>query len=207
MSQLMRTSSMAGLPVVTFAGDDVAQLRDLIFSDGGGEIAGFTLAGRGFFSGPKHTVLPWREVVGIGPDAAVIRAEDDLVDRKVYLAELENSAAERAAQQTAGTSTDAPATVSGNVIGSTVLTDAGTALGKVSDVIVEIGAFGSGQADVIGYEVEQPGTSGKVLIPLPDTLSASGEHVMVPAAVTNFQSDNLESLQRAVIELRKGSSS
>lgn len=194
---------MAGLPVVTFAGDAVAQLRDLIFSDGGGEIAGFTLAGRGFFSGPKHTVLPWRQVVGIGPDAAVIRAEDDLVDRKVYLAELENSAA----QQTAGTSADAPATVSGNVIGSTVMTDAGTALGKVSDVVVEIGAFGSGQADVIGYEVEQPGTSGKVLIPLPDTLSASGEHVMVPAAVTNFQSDNLESLQRAVIELRKGSSS
>jgi uncharacterized protein YrrD len=71
-----------------------------------------------------------------------------------------------------------------DVLGNQVLTDTGTHLGKVVDVIIEVGPT----ADIVGYEVaaaEALATRGeRVLIPLPDTIAVSGEHLIVPAAAT-----------------------
>ncbi len=58
MSRLMRTSEITQRPVVTMAGDDVAQIKDIVYAADGGSVRGFTLAGRGLFSGPLSTVLP-----------------------------------------------------------------------------------------------------------------------------------------------------
>ena len=184
MTTLMRASEIAKRPVVTFAGDDIAQIKDIVYGANGGEIAGFTLAGRGMFSGPLKESLPWASVAALGPDAVMVRDAGALEPRKEFLAEAgENSG--------------------GDVMGSEVLTDTGTSLGTVSDVIVQTDAR---TCDVVGYEIESSeamGTKGqKVLIPLPDTISASGQHLVVPTAAREFVSHDLAGFGASVQAFR-----
>ncbi len=60
----------------------------------------------------------------------------------------------------------------------------------VVDVIVEIAEGAGGQCDVVGYEVEASAALGtkeaRVFIPLPDTIAASGDHLLVPASASDF---------------------
>jgi uncharacterized protein YrrD len=184
---LLRASEITKRPVVTFAGEDIAQVKDIVYGPTGGQILGFTLAGRGLFSGPLKESLPWASVAALGPDAVMVRDETALEPRKEMLAE----AAEMGGN-------------GGDVMGSEVLTDAGTALGTVSDVIVETDAR---TCVVVGYEIESSealGTKGqKVLIPLPDTISASGEHLVVPAAARDFVSHDLAGFGASVEAFRR----
>ncbi len=90
---------------------------------------------------------------------------------------------------------------------SQVLTDQGTALGTVSDVIIGIqGDPSTGQADVVGYEILPAETLNKgkqrLLIPLPDTIAASGEHLMVPASASDYMTDDLAQFGAAVDAFR-----
>ncbi|MDQ6657015.1 MAG: PRC-barrel domain-containing protein [Actinomycetota bacterium] len=192
MSTLLRASELAKLPVVTFAGEDVAQVKDILYAADGGQINAFTLAGRSLFSGPLKVALPWAGVVGLGSDALIIQSEQQLVPLANVLS---------------GPADDGPgaAVNRGDIISSQVLTDQGTSLGVVSDVIIGISA-GNVQADVIGYEIQPAETLGRgqqrLLIPLPDTMSASGEHLMVPAAAANFLSDNIIGFEATVAAFR-----
>ncbi|MFZ2173782.1 MAG: PRC-barrel domain containing protein, partial [Rhodococcus sp. (in: high G+C Gram-positive bacteria)] len=74
------------------------------------------------------------------------------------------------------------------------------------DVIVEVGDSESTQCDVVGYEIESSEALGhkgtRVLLPLPDTLAASGEHLMVPASATGFVRDDLAGFGAAVAAFR-----
>jgi hypothetical protein len=92
------------------------------------------------------------------------------------------------------------------VLGSQVLTDSGVDLGIVIDVIVAVGETPGGQCDVVGYEIaasEALGTKGtKLLIPLPDTIAASAEHLMVPASARDFVSHDLAGFGAAVLAFR-----
>lgn len=189
MSQLMRTSEVAGRPVVTLAGEDVAQVKDVVYSAGGGAVGGFTLAGRGLFSGPLKQALAWSSVLALGPDAVMIRDEDVLTSTTEVL---------DAAAASGGSG--------GNVLGSEVLTDTGTLLGTVSDVILEVTNRDPQDCDVVGYEVaasESLGThGGKVFVPLPDTLAASGAHLIVPDSAKNFVAHDLAGLGVAVEAFR-----
>ena len=191
MSTLLKASELSGRVVVTFAGEDVAQIKDIVYAANGGQIGSFTLAGRGLFAGPMKVALPWAAVVGLGPDAVVVESADVFVP----LAE-------------AFESTDGGSASSGrgDILKSEVLTDSGTALGRVSDVIIGIGGTQGGQADVVGYQIDPAETLGRgklpLLIPLPDTLAASGEHLMVPAAAANYLSDNLAAFGSAVDAFR-----
>ncbi len=188
MSRLLRTSEVGGLPVVTHAGEDVAQIKDVVFGAGGGEVSGFTLAGRGLFSGPSKQALPWTNVGALGAAAVMVADGDALVDAQAV---LEASAASGGS--------------GGDVLGSRVLTDGGSDLGKVVDVVLQVGDA-SQQCDVVGYEVEASeamGTKGtKVLIPLPDTIAASGEHLIVPAAAKDFVAHDLSGFGAAVDAFR-----
>ncbi len=185
----MRTSELAKRPVVTLGGEDVAQIKDVVFSAGGGAVGGFTLAGRGLFSGPADHALPWAAVTALGSDAVMIEDESALEPRQSV---LDASAA-------GGGS-------GGDVLGSQALTDSGIDLGRVVDVIIEVQGTSGGQCDVIGYEIEASealGTKGtRVLIPLPDTLAASGEHLMLPAAAKDYVSDDLAGFGAAVEAFR-----
>jgi uncharacterized protein YrrD len=190
MSRLMRTSEIGKLPVVTLAGEDVAQIKDIVYAAGGGAVGGFTLAGRGLFAGPLKQALPWGSVRALGADAVMIADPGALTSTQAV---LDSSASSGGS--------------GGNVLGSTVLTDAGVELGVVVDVVVEVSGTWGGQCDVVGYEVEASeslGTKGtKLLIPLPDTLAASGEHLIVPAAAKDFVSQDLAGFGAAVQAFRR----
>jgi uncharacterized protein YrrD len=188
MSRLMRTSEVIKRPVVTMAGDDVAQIKDVVFSAGGGEVGGFTLAGRGLFAGALDRGLAWPAVAALGADAVMIEDEAALEPQQAV---LDASAASGGS--------------GGNVLGSQALTDTGTDLGKVVDVIVEVDG-GRGQCDVVGYEIEASealGTKGtRLLIPLPDTIAASGEHLIVPSSAKDFVRDDLAGFGAAIQDFR-----
>ncbi len=190
MSRLMRTSEVTKLPVVTLAGEAVAQVKDVVYSADGGVVGGFTLAGRGLFAGPLKQALSWSAVMALGPAAVMVRGVDALEPTKAVL--------DRSASSSGS---------GGDVLGSQVLTDAGTDLGAVVDVILEVTDHGGGQCDVVGYEVEASealGTKGtKVFIPLPDTLAASGNHLMVPASAKDFVAHDLAGFGAAVLAFRR----
>jgi uncharacterized protein YrrD len=187
--RLMRTSEVAKRPVVTMGGEDVAQIKDVVYSAGGGAVGGFTLAGRGVFAGPLKQGLAWSSVVALGADAVMVADEQALVPIQSVLD----------ASASAGGS-------GGDVLGSQVLTDSGTDLGTVVDVIIQVSDVHGGQCDVVGYEIEASealGTKGtKVLIPLPDTLAASGQHLMVPASAKDFVAQDLAGFGAAVAAFR-----
>ncbi len=189
MSRLMRTSEIEKRPVVTMAGEDVAQIKDIVYSSGGGAVGGFTLAGRGLFAGPMKQGLIWASVFALGADAVMIGDEDVLDPIQSVL---------DASASSGGSG--------GNVLGSRVLTDEGTDLGSVVDVIIEVVEGVGDQCDVVGYEVEASeslGTHGtKVLIPLPDTLAVSREHLIVPARAKDFVSHDLAGFGAAVKAFR-----
>ena len=182
MSVLMRATEIIKRPVVTFSGDDIAQVKDIVYVGTGGSVGGFTLAGRGLFSGPLKEALPWDAVHALGPDAVMVRDEDALgsVEGVVSRADAKG----------------------GDVLGSRVITDAGVELGSVSDVILDVGQV----ADVVGYEIDptealDTGTK-KVLIPSPDTIAVSGEALMLPASARNFVRNDLAGFGAAVLEFR-----
>lgn len=186
MSRLMRTSELAKRPVVTMAGEDVAQVRDVIYAAGQGAIGGFTLAGRGLFSGPLKEALSWSDVAALGDDAVMIQ-DDGVLEAQQAVID----------KSTIGSGSG------GNVLGSRVLTDDGTDLGAVVDVILQVSDDRSAECDVVGYEIESSsGDGGRMLIPLPDTLAASAEHLVVPAATTKFVRQDLAGFGAAVDEFR-----
>lgn len=188
MSRLMRTSEIVKRPVVTLAGEDVAQVRDVIFAAAGGELGGFTLAGRGLFGGPLKQALGWGSVLALGTDAVMVR--------DVQVLDPVDAVVAQAAKGGGG----------GNVLKSEVLTDAGVSLGTVSDVIVQVTDGPDPRCDVVGYEIESSealGTKGtKVLIPLPDTISASGQHLIVPATAKDFVSQDLAGFGASISAFR-----
>jgi uncharacterized protein YrrD len=173
-------SAIRGLPVVTIAGgEDVAEVRDLIYDPQAGRIVGLTLNKRGFLAGRARKVLPAEQIHAIGP-AAVMVADD---------ASLTSSR-------------DAPADVreppqGRDVTGDEVLTEHGTSLGKVRDVVVLLGSNG----EVVGYEIEAAsGATG--YIPLPAKFAVSGSTLLVPEATSDFVENDLAELGAAFDDFR-----
>ncbi len=185
----MRTSEIAKRPVVTLGGDDIAQVKDIVYAAAGGSVGGFTLAGRGLLAGPLKQALSWSSVEALGADAVMVKDESALDSVQQVL---------DASASSGGTG--------GDVLGSRVLTDAGTDLGKVVDVILEVGGRRDAPCDVVGYEIEASESLGeggsRLLIPLPDTISVSGEHLMVPASAKDFVRQDLAGFGAAVDDFR-----
>ena len=187
---LLRASELIGRSVVTLSGDLVAEIKDIVFERSGGHIAGFTLRNPGLFSRGRKDALPWDGVHGAGRDAVMVP------DETVFIAAKELAPRKQARKA--------------DVLEDRVLTDNGRDLGRVVDVVLHGGA----SLEVVGYEIEASealGTAGRrVLIPLPDTMAVSGENLIVPAAVTEFVSEDLAGFGAAVdafrARLREGAS-
>jgi uncharacterized protein YrrD len=181
MTRLVRATALIGLPVVTFGGEDVAEVRDVVYDADRGALMGFTLNKRGFFSGRLKQVLTIDNVSSIGEAAVMVGDEDALIDKG-----------------------EAPETVAGppadrDVIGAPVMTDDGAVLGEVTDVIVSLGT----DKQAVGYELETPHDAAtRAFIPLPEQLAVSGEALMVPRAFTDFIRDDLSGFGAAVDEYR-----
>ena len=133
MRLLVTGSAVRGLPVVTIGGgEDVAEVRDVIYNPEAGRIVGLTLNKRGFLAGRRREVLPAETIHAIGRDAVMVADETSLT--------LPEDAP-----------SDVGAPPSGrDVTGDEVLTEGGTSLGKVRDVVILAGSKG----DVVGYEIE-----------------------------------------------------
>jgi len=76
MSVLLRASELEGRPIVTFAGESPAEVKDVVFDSLNGTLLGMTLRGHGLFSRPRKDILPWPRIHSIGRDAVMIRDED-----------------------------------------------------------------------------------------------------------------------------------
>jgi len=76
---LMRGADLIGRPVVDGStGDDIAEVKDVVFDPAKGEITGFTLRKRGFLGRRLKNVLPIGEVASVGTDAVMIEGEEAL---------------------------------------------------------------------------------------------------------------------------------
>ncbi|MCF6525221.1 PRC-barrel domain-containing protein [Streptomyces sp. JJ36] len=183
MNALMPASELAGRPVVTMAGEDVAQIKDTVFESAAGRVAGFTLSGRGLLSGPLRKSLPWSGVLALGHDAVMIPDEDVFERRGRVVARSEAQG--------------------GAVVGARVLTDTGTALGEVVDVVIEIEG---GTARAVGYEIDPSEALGgkrrRVYLSLPETLAVSGEALVVPALAADFVAEDLPGFAETVRAFR-----
>lgn len=183
MTLLLPAGELNGHPVVTLGGEDVAQVKDTVFDGKAGRVAGFTLSGRGLLSGPKRKSLPWSGVHALGRDAVMVAAEDVFESRSEVVARGEAR--------------------EGDVLGARVLTDDGTDLGEVVDVVLEVEG---GEARAVGYQIASTQALGRherrVYLSLPDTLAVSGQALVVPALAADFVAEDLPGFAETVRAFR-----
>ncbi len=186
-SLMLRATELIGHPVVTIdGGEDVAEVKDVVYGTVEAALLGFTLNRRGFLGGPLKQVLAWERVVALGRHAVMIATAGDLSEGDEVLVQEVRDSRNR------------------DVIGSEVITDAGQRLGEVTDVVVLV----TDEPEVVGYEIGgsevlTPRSGGHVFIPLPETLAVSGEALMVPATVADFVCDDLAGFGAAVERFRE----
>jgi uncharacterized protein YrrD len=154
---LMRSGDVIGRPVVdSSTGNDLAEIRDVIFDPRRGALTGFTLRKRGFLGRRMKDVLALAEVVSLGTDAVMVADSHALTPPA-------DAPAEMATEK------------SSDVLDDQVVTESGRVLGKVCDVIF----IGGRAPKVIGFEVTD-GPSGRGFIPLGVTSALSGSALVVP---------------------------
>jgi uncharacterized protein YrrD len=181
MRLLLRGTDIVGLPVVTLAGDDIAEVRDVLFEAQSGHVLGFTLNKRGRLAGRMKEVLTREQVRAVGPDAVMVPADVEL-----------------------GTPTGAVAGQEprGDVLADRVVTDSGVQVGTVSDVVID-----TADGSVVGYEVvaaDQPKQrkGRRSYLPLPETGAVSGEALVVPASALDYIATDFAGFAEAVDRYR-----
>ena len=187
VDRVLRARDLLGIPVVTLGGDDVAEVRDVVYDSERGALLGFTLNKRAWFGGQLAELLPDDSVYAIGRDVVMIETSAALVQAN----EAPDPVAHAAPQR--------------NVVGASVLTESGTNLGEVTDVILALGR----KVRAVGYEVTGGGTerSAKAAntawyIPLPEQIAISGDALIVPDEVDRFIEDDLTGFGATVREFR-----
>jgi uncharacterized protein YrrD len=184
VSVLMRAREITGRPVVALSSADaIAEVKDVVISNPSASVVGFTLNKRGFLGSPLKEVLPWERLGALGRDALMVDEPCVLTAQDAAIDEARAEGRDR------------------DVIGATVMTDGGKALGTVVDVILEV----AGEARIVGYEVHGPDVrrdAATLLIPVGETIAVSGETLMVPAEVEGFVRDDLSGFGSAVADYR-----
>lgn len=178
MTRVVRARELLTKPVVTLQGDDIAEVRDVVYDSEQGTLLGFTLNKRGFLGGKLGERLPMASVHSIGKDAVMVRSDDDLVDASAAPEAVAAAPADR------------------NVIGDAVLTESGTRLGEVSDVVLTLGE----ESRAVGYEIKSD--DRELYIPLPEQHAVSGDALVVPDEVERFVHDDLAGFGASVPEYR-----
>lgn len=181
MRALLRGTDLVGLPVVTLGGDDIAEVRDVVFDAKTGHVVGFRLNKRGRLGGRMKATLRRDQVRAVGPAAV-------MVDRGIELADEELTS-------------DHDRT--GNVLADQVMTDSGVAVGTVTDVVVD-----TASGEVVGYEVLPADDAGKrrgrrSYLPLPEMAAVSGEALIVPATAIDYVTSDLAGFAEAVDRYRE----
>ncbi|HUR76071.1 MAG TPA: PRC-barrel domain-containing protein [Sporichthya sp.] len=156
MTAIMRAGDLPGQPVVSLAGERLAEIKDVVYNRESGDLLGFTLNDPGFFSGSRSDGLPMAAVHGIGDAAVMVAGPHALVDVEQVVTPAERRG--------------------NNVLADRVLTEEGAEIGEVVDVLLDPSHR---PPKVVGYEVE--GKDGNTLtVPLEDAVAVSGERLVVP---------------------------
>ncbi|HUP73532.1 MAG TPA: PRC-barrel domain-containing protein [Acidimicrobiales bacterium] len=178
---LIRARDVMGLPVVSIAsGEDVAEIRDVVYDGEAHRLVGFTLNKRGTFAGRLKNVLAARSVTAIGPDAVMIDAEAAIDGSGDRPAGLDDLGAARP------------------VIGNRVLSADGSDLGEVVAVILSTGD----EPCAVGYELQPPDRADTSFVPISAQMALSGENLVLPAEATAFVRDDLAGFGAAVASYR-----
>lgn len=185
MTVVLRASDLIGKPVVSIAdGEDIAEIRDVVFDGDRHELVGFTLNKRGFFHGRVKELLPSAGVVGLGPDAVMVRDGADLADPGAVADQLARPPRAR------------------SVIGVDVVTEAGVELGHITEVILAAGD----RAEAVGYEVGGGNVAGRngnrVFVPIDAQIALSGSALVLPAEAASYVRDDLAGFGSAIEQYR-----
>lgn len=179
---LLRGEEIVGRPVVTTCcGEDVAQIRSIVYAGTERRFVGFTLAKRGMFHGKLKESLPAEHVAAVGPDAVIIDACDHLVDRAAAPDAL-------AAPSKADT-----------VVGLQVLGEDGLRLGDIGDLIFRAGPG----TEVVGFVLRSDEPAER-FIPAWLDLQISADAVIVPRAAADELHRDLSGFGAAVDEHDRG---
>ncbi len=188
---LLRGVELVGVPIVTLSGDDVAEVRDVLFDASRGVLLGFTLNKRGRLRGRMNETLAQTEVLAIGPDAIIVGSASALT----------SSSSKKSSKE--GSAKDAEiADPIGNVLSDRVLTDSGVDIGQVTDVVID-GVAG----EVVGFEIQpmdghRSRSGRKSYIPFGDARSVSDEALVVPAAAIDYIASDYAGFAEAVTRYR-----
>jgi len=107
---------LIGLAVMTLTGGErLGRIADIVFHTATGQVTGFLVDRGGLFA--KHQFLAATQIQSVGSDAVTVTAADALI---------------------ASPPVDAPSEVASKSLdGRPVLSQSGTAIGKVSDIVVD----------------------------------------------------------------------
>ncbi len=179
---LMRAGDVPGLPVVCIdSGEDVAEIRDVIYDGAEHKLHGFTLNKRGLLSGRLKQVLLIENCAAIGADAVMINTLGDLT-----------------AQEEAGDIVSAKNAV--HVVGNRVMSANGSDLGEIIGVVIET----DGEPSAVGYEVKKADSKETRFIPITEQMKISGENLLVPAELEPFITNDLAGFGASVSTYRAG---
>jgi sporulation protein YlmC with PRC-barrel domain len=180
MKDVVRRADLVALPVVTLAGEDIAEVRDVMFDGDTAQVVGFTLnkRGRRFLGRRLEETLRADQIHAVGSDALMVAAD-------IVLTIDTTSLGCRA-----------------NVLASRVMTDTGVQVGTVTDVVIDMGT-----GKVVGYEVCPVAESGggkrrRSYLPLPVTAAVSGGVLVVPVTAVDDLVGDLAGLARSVDRYR-----
>lgn len=134
---LIRGQDLAGRPVVDVnTGEDIAEVRDVVFDPGSGLLTGFTLNKRGSWNGRLGAVLAIDRVSAVGTGAVMISDVDALA-----------AGDDESQDITAASEADA------EVVDDLVVTESGQTLGTVRDVVI----MGGASPRVVAFEIDAGG--------------------------------------------------
>jgi uncharacterized protein YrrD len=184
MSTILRAADLIGLPVVTITGgDDVAEVRDVVFDPERHRLTGFTLNRRGRLRGRLRAVLPVESTYAIGRDAVMVEHRESLEAPDAGPEDLADPPTNR------------------EVLGAPVITEDGVALGVLKAVLLTAGRT----FQVVGYRVDpEKGDEGAVrYLPAAARVALSGDTLVVPSAVTPLICDDAAGLTSAMEGVRR----
>ena len=161
---LLRGSDLIGRAVVDAStGDELAEIRDVVFTSDRGAITGFTLRKRGFLGRRLKQVLTVDAVLSVGTDAVMVASIAAITDPS----DVPDGADDRPSSHDRHDRHD--------VLDDEVFTMSGRSLGTVRDVVI----IGGPRPRVVGFEVGG-GIVGDGLIPLGAQAALSGSALVVP---------------------------
>lgn len=178
--RLMRARDVSGLPVVTITGgDDIAEIKDVVYDAGSHSLIGFTLNKRGWFRGTLKGVLAATDIESIGADAVMVLDDAALTESATPDAALAEPETQR------------------DVMGNRVLSSDGTDLGEITGVVLSTGV----DPAAVGYELTD--ASGEsMFVPISAQMAISDTNLILPAESTEFVRNDLAGFGASIASYR-----